>query len=118
MPPLFPSLLNRSHGLTRVGVAQVVRLGDGVAVDNDNAEAMQSKLMHIQFAFHVETEHVVRCASLPDRVVFLIKHDAHTTHDAHTCESVQAWTLVCSSEQEKQAWLSIVRQGATNAKKV
>lgn len=112
MPPLFPSLLN-PHGLTRVGVAQVVRLGDGVAVDNDNAEAMQSKLMHIQFAFHVETEHVVRCASFPGRVVlFLIEHDAHT------CESVQAWTLVCSSEQEKQAWLSIVRQGATNAKKV
>lgn len=70
-----------------VRLSEVVRLGDGVAVDNDNAEAMQSKLMHIQFAFHVETEHV-------------------------------AWTLVCSSEQEKQAWLSIVRQGATNAKKV
>jgi hypothetical protein len=31
-----------------------------VAVDNDNAEALHNKLMHIHFAFHLETEHVVR----------------------------------------------------------
>lgn len=103
-------LLNPHHDSTRVVFAQVVRLGDGVAVDNDNAEAMQSKLMHIQFAFHVETEHVVRRGlSFPGRdVLFLIRHTPH----------IQAWTLVCSSEQEKQAWLSVARQGATNAKKV